>query len=55
MTAESTEPHRSALSEASGDGAVGWRERIESMIERYPWPTLLLALGIGYIISRRMR
>ena len=54
MTAESTEPHRLALSE-SGDGAVGWRERIESMIERYPWPTLLLALSIGYIISRRMR
>lgn len=55
MTAGSTESHRLALSETSGDGGAGWRERIESMIERYPWPTLLLALSIGYMISRRMR
>jgi hypothetical protein len=25
------------------------------VIERYPWATLLLALGVGYAISRRMR
>lgn len=36
---------------------TGWRdriERIESVIERYPWPTLLLALGVGYAVSRRI-
>jgi hypothetical protein len=32
-----------------------WSDRIESMIERYPWPTLLLAMGVGYVIARRMR
>ena len=32
-----------------------WLDRIESLIERYPWPTLLLALAIGYALSRRMR
>jgi hypothetical protein len=35
--------------------ATGWLDRIESVIERYPWPTLLLALGIGYALSRKMR
>jgi len=33
----------------------GWLdriERLESVIERYPWPTLLLALGVGYAVSR---
>ena len=36
---------------------IGWLdriERIESVIERYPWPTLLLAVGVGYAISRRI-
>ena len=32
-----------------------WSDRIESMIERYPWPTLLLALGLGYLLARRLR
>ena len=32
-----------------------WLDRIEAVIERYPWPTLLLALGLGYVIARRMR
>jgi len=54
MTAGSTESHRL---EAMSETQVGtaWRNRIESMIERYPWPTLLLALGLGYMISRRIR
>lgn len=37
---------------------VGWRQwstRIESQIERYPWPTILLALGCGYLLARRLR
>ena len=33
----------------------GWLNRLEAAIERYPWPTLLLALGVGYAIARRMR
>jgi hypothetical protein len=28
---------------------------IEDMIERYPWPALLLGIGIGYLIARRTR
>lgn len=41
-------------------GAVGWDsgywlERIEAFIERYPWPTVLVALGVGYMVARRMR
>ena len=32
-----------------------WLEPIEALIERYPWPTVLLALGIGYVIARRTR
>ena len=34
---------------------IGWRARLESLIERYPWPTLLVGLCLGYAISRRMR
>jgi hypothetical protein len=43
--------------ETSADGSTGWLERIEhieSLIQRYPWPTLLLALVVGYAISRRI-
>lgn len=38
--------------------SVGWRQwstRIGSQIERYPWPTILLALGFGYLLARRLR
>jgi hypothetical protein len=38
---------------SSSVGSVS--DRIESLIERYPWPTLLLALGLGYFLSRRVR
>ena len=41
--------------ETYADETTGWLDRIESVIERYPWPTLLLALAVGYAISRRMR
>jgi len=44
-----------SLCETYADETTGWLNRIESVIERYPWPTLLLALGVGYAISRRMR
>ena len=43
--------------EPCADETTGWLdliERIESVITRYPWPTLLLALGVGYAISRRI-
>jgi len=41
--------------ETSVDETTEWLDRIESLIERYPWPTLLLGLAVGYAISRRMR
>jgi hypothetical protein len=28
---------------------------MESVIQRYPWPTLLLGIGIGYLVARRVR
>jgi hypothetical protein len=43
--------------EPRDDQTTGWLdriERIESVISRYPWPTLILALGVGYAISRRI-
>ena len=43
------------LRETYVDEMKGWMDRIESLIERYPWPTLLLAFGLGYAFSRRMR
>lgn len=55
-TAESTTPHQ--LGKTSDDTygvEAGWLATLESTIERYPWPTLLLALGLGYLLSRRMR
>jgi hypothetical protein len=54
MTAGSIESDPVALPEIDGEGR-GWLDRIEAMIERYPGPTLLIALGLGYMISRRMR
>jgi hypothetical protein len=39
------------------DETTGWLdriERIELVIKRYPWPTVLLALSVGYAISRRL-
>jgi hypothetical protein len=46
---------RAVLSETNVDLTRGWLDSITSLIERYPWPTLLLAFGIGYALSRRMR
>ena len=58
MTRSSTESlGLETAHETSPDGTAGWLERIErieSLIQRYPWPTLLLALAVGYAISRRI-
>lgn len=43
------------LRETYLDETRGWVDRIESLVERYPWPTLLLAFAVGYAISRRVR
>ncbi|HKT34889.1 MAG TPA: hypothetical protein VJR03_08645 [Nitrospira sp.] len=44
-----------AACETYVDQAMGWRDWLESLIERYPWPTVLFALGVGYVLARRMR
>jgi len=31
------------------------RDVVESLIERYPWPTVLLGMGVGYLLTRWMR
>ena len=43
--------------EAGGDtyAEAEWLDRIEAVIERYPWPTVLVALCAGYALSRKMR
>lgn len=56
MTGATTEsPGAEPVCQTDAEETTGWLDRIESVIERYPWPTLLLALGVGYAISRRMR
>jgi len=30
-------------------------DNIESVIQRHPWPTLLLGIGIGYLLAQRVR
>lgn len=30
-------------------------DHIESVIQRYPWPALLLGMGIGYLLAQRVR
>jgi hypothetical protein len=58
MTGTSTESLGfETVRDTSADRTTGWLERIErieSLIQRYPWPTLLLALAVGYAISRRI-
>jgi hypothetical protein len=55
-TAESTTSHQRGETSDDTDGVeAGWLATLESTIERYPWPTLLLALGLGYLLSRRIR
>ena len=44
-----------SISESFADEMAGWRDRMENLIERYPWPTVILALGVGYLLARRMR
>jgi len=51
------------LSEQTGEEVVSSQksvvgevaERIEGLIGRYPWPTLLLGMGLGYVLARRRR
>lgn len=43
------------LDEPSVSSVGQWSTSIESMVERYPWPTILLALGFGYLLARRLR
>ena len=44
-----------ATAVSPADTTTGWLDGLESLIERHPWPTLLLALSLGYMISRRLR
>jgi hypothetical protein len=30
-----------------------WIERIEGLLGSYPWPTLLVGIGLGYVLARR--
>lgn len=54
--ADTTEPmtFESGAPDEWGSGAY-WLERVEALIERYPWPTVLIAVGVGYMMARRMR
>jgi predicted alpha/beta hydrolase family esterase len=47
--------HFENISATLADQAADWLDHIEAVIERYPWPTVLVGLGIGYVIARRMR
>lgn len=47
------------LAQADSPEPVNWGKGViaslESQIERYPWPVLLLAMGVGYLLARRVR
>ena len=43
------------VSESSSSWANSVLGDMESVIQRYPWPTLLLGIGIGYLAARRVR
>lgn len=59
----SQEPYRRATGEGFLEIIDGESERwgssllhnIESVIQRYPWPTVLLGMGIGYLVAQRVR
>ena len=44
-----------SISETFADEIAECRDRMETLIERYPWPTVILALGVGYLLASRMR
>ena len=44
-----------AIAETFTDEMAESRDRMEMLIERYPWPTVILALAVGYLLARRMR
>ncbi len=35
--------------------SAGMIDMMEAWIERYPWPTLFIGLGLGFILAHRMR
>jgi hypothetical protein len=41
--------------ESSPSWANNVLSNMESVIQLYPWPTLLLGIGIGYLLARRVR
>ena len=43
------------VSESSSLWANSVLSNMESVIQQYPWPTLLLGIGIGYLAARRVR
>jgi hypothetical protein len=30
-------------------------QRVESVIQQYPWPTVMLGIGLGFLLARRVR
>ena len=36
-----------------GDTATGALEQLEQWIEEYPWPTVLIGFGLGFLLARR--
>ena len=41
--------------EVTGISPIRLLGNLESVIQRYPWPTLLVGIGIGYLVARQMR
>lgn len=35
--------------------SYGMLERLEQVIRQYPWPTLMIGIGLGFLLARRMR
>ena len=43
------------VSESSSSWTNSVLSNMESVIQQYPWPALLLGIGIGYLAARRVR
>ena len=54
-TITATDGLRRDLASATHGDPEGWLARIESVIERYPWETFLVAVGVGYALARKLR
>ena len=56
VVASPAPPEGQSVTEADSwvrDTATGALEQLEQWIEEYPWPTVLIGFGLGFLLARR--